>query len=167
MSDFRVKPDRGKRAPIESNPWWWNPSRPGVRGGPAWFEAKLVEIDPNLGISWNSYKERHQIWVRAPHRMKNALAQGWLLLFTVENSDKSYAPLDERTLAKIYEISADKWGNARSYFNRVVDEMDRDRLKAEAAHKDELDYISGDYYDHLQPHVGYGRSNGSKMANRG
>ncbi len=148
----------------ESNSWWWHPSRPGVRHGPDWFMATLKAIDPDLQVTWNAYRERWQVWAPRP-TLRNPVCQGWLLLFPVQLPDGSYAPLDERTLAKVYEVSSRVWGNAKSYFNRIEAEMARDKALAESSRADNVKHAAGEYFDYTQPKVSmFGPSNGSKCS---
>ncbi len=113
------------KLPPEANPWWWNPSRPGVRGGPEWFTDKLTDIDRKLGITWNGYKEQWQIWMQKP-TVQHPICKGWVLLFAVHPSQ-----LDNRVFARLFEASGDKWGNAKEYFISVQREYERDRERSE------------------------------------
>lgn len=155
---------RGKVLDPESNNWWWNPSRPGVRQGPDWFMATLKEIDPDIRVTWNAYRERWQVWAPKPS-MQNPISQGWLLLFPVQLPNGDYAPLDERTLAKLYQVSARVWGGAREYFNRIESEMERDKQRAADQRRDSINQGAGEYFDYTQPKVSMcGPSNGSKCS---
>src|SRR3990167_2052788 len=148
-SPFSIPVAKPDNPPPEAYITWWNPSQAGVRGGPEWFVKKLHEIDPNLNITWNNFTERWQIWVRKP-RSTNPFTRGWQLLFVVKYSDGSYAPLDERTLSKLFEISGDKWGNARSYFNHVQNEFERGQKQMEDQRVDSVKAGGREYFDYLQ-----------------
>ena len=153
----------------ETNPWWWNPGRVGigVTEAPPWFTKRLHELDPDLAVTWNRVVERYQVWVRKPS-LRTKVCNGWQLLFQVKHSDGSYCPLDERTFAKLYDISGQRWGSGKKYFARVEQEMERDREKMERDRKDSIGYGAGEYFDYLQPKISmFGPSNGSKVANHG
>lgn len=164
VNPFRMPISKPTRLGREHMPHFWNPTRAGVRQGPEWFQALLREIDPDLRVTWNPIRERWYVWVKAP-RITNPISQGWMLLFPVQYADGSYAPLDERTIAKIHEVTLGRYGGAVKYFNRVADEMDREREQAIEDRKDAIGRSARDYYRHIIPSVGYGKSNGSKCAN--
>lgn len=133
----------------ESNPWFWNPARVGVRSAPGWFQEQLEQIDPDLRITWNAHRERWQVWARV-ERLRHPLARGWRLLFIHHDVDGSYLPLDERLFARVYAASARANGDARQYFDRIVSEMDRDKAKREADYRQETADIAGEVYDHTR-----------------
>lgn len=135
--------------PKESNPRFWNPSQGGVRFAPDDYRAKLHAIDPELDITWDNYNERWNVWVKNP-KLAASLNRGWTLLFILRYADGSYMPLDERCLARVYEISAQKWGNGKQYFDAIQREWDRDKEKAELERKQEVNDTSGDYYDFMK-----------------
>ena len=163
-TSFRVPQAAPERISERASPWFWNPGRIGVETGPDWFTTRLKALDPDLAVTWNRETERWQVWVRKP-RLQSKLCQGWLLLFPVTYRDGSYCPLDERVFAKLHHVSAETWGSAREYFTRVTQEIERDRARRAATRHDEIAQIAGDYWKHLHPSVGYGRSNGSKSMN--
>lgn len=145
----------------ESNNWWWNPARVGVRFAPEWFMEKVREIDPALRIVWNVYTERWQVWAPS-HRINHPVCAGWLLLFPVQYSDGSYCPLDERTLARIYEVSAIHQGTAKQYWDRIQGEIERDKERTRATRDASVRQGAADYYDYMQiKNIG----SGSKFAN--
>jgi hypothetical protein len=128
-------------------------------GGPTDFEAKLASVDSSLAITWNAYKQRYQIWSRNP---KNRY--GWTLLFIVETPGKRYVHPDERCLARLYEASAQRWGNAKEYWLAIEREMTREKEAKEKSDFGDTMDIAMEHYDHAQIKVGYGPSNGSKFA---
>lgn len=144
----------------ESNPWWWNPARPAIQEAPEWFRKQLAEIDPDLRVVWNSFRERWQVWAPKPS-LRHPVCAGWVFLFPVQYPDGSYCPLDERTLAKVYEVSAQKWGDARKYWSRIEEEILRDKQKAVTDREDDVKYAAGEYYDYMKI-KNYG--SGSKFA---
>ena len=148
----------------EHNPWYWHPNRVGVKFAPAWFQAKLHEIDTSLAVTWNPTTERWQVFTRK-ERMQHPVCQGWMLLFVVQGADGSYCPLDERVFARLYGASARRWGNGREYFMAVEREMERDReVTARRQRQDALD-LAMPSFDHSQISVSMrGHSNGSKFS---
>ena len=90
--------------PVESFSWWWNPSRTGVKLGPRWFREKLHELGEDLEVTWDAFNERWCIFLKQP-RVRHPIGMGWSLLFVVQNEDKTYRPLDERVLARLFLAS--------------------------------------------------------------
>lgn len=155
-----------KPAPLgpEYNPWFWNPGRQSIKLAPESFRAKLHAISDQLEVTWNPITERWLVWDRC-YRINHKLCQNWRLLFIHEDVDKSYLPLDERLFARLHYASADEHGNAVKYFNRVVEEMERDKAKREAdALQDSIDHAM-ETFDHSRISVAmHGESNGSKFS---
>lgn len=163
LTPFKQAIAKPEKLGPEANPNWWNPSRVGVRGGPADFEKQLKEFDPDLRVTWNAYTKRWQLWMHKP-KLRNPITMGWLLLFVWKYPDGSYAPLDNRVFARLYSASAAKWGNGKKYFDRVAYELEHEREQAEATRKDNVKYAAGEFYDHILPRVGYGSNTGSKFS---
>lgn len=150
-----------KAPPPESSMWFWNPNRVEVEFAPKWFKEKLNEIDPELEATWDRYHERWLVWVKQP-KLQSKLCSGWLLLFPVRYGDGSYMPLDERTLARVYSISAQRWDGAKRYFDAIEREWERDRELAQARRQDDVKHSAGEYYDYMTiKNIGHG----SKFAN--
>lgn len=149
LEEFKQPLARGATPPQESNPRFWNPSRAGVRFAPDEIRNQLHAIDEDLDITWDNYNERWVVWHRNPN-LKSALNRGWSLLFILRYADQSYMPLDQRVFARIYEISANRWGNAKKYFDAVEREWERDREKATADRNEDVKHSAGDYYDYMQ-----------------
>lgn len=161
VGDFRIAPKRPTALPREANPWWWNPSQPGVRGGPTDFEAKLASVDSDLAITWNAYEERWAIWLKNP---KNRY--GWTLLFMLKGRNGEYIAPDERTLARLYSASQRKWGNAKQYFDAIEREYWREKERRDKADKQNVIDKAMPAFEHAQIKVsGFGKSNGSKFSN--
>lgn len=165
MNTFRVPVAKPKRLGPEFNSWFWNPFNVSVRLGPDDFRRKIKEIDEKYEVTWNPVTERWLVFARDP-KINHPICRGWKLVFVVE-LDGEYVPLDERTLAKAWDRSVRKWGSANQYWERIESEIWREREKRDAEKKDVVGYSAGEYYDYLQPKVGYGPSNGSKAANFG
>jgi hypothetical protein len=150
--------------PPESILQWWHPGRPGVRSGPAWFDKKLMEVsDGELAVTWNSYIERWQVWVKAP-RIQNKYVNGWNLLFVVQNDDRTYRPLDERVLGRLYSCSMRQWGTLKAYHD-AIERVEREETEArEKANWNDTLAQAMESFDHSQIKVGYGPSSGSKFS---
>jgi hypothetical protein len=147
----------------DTNPWFWNPNRIGVQLAPEWFRRKLHEIDNELEVTWDRHNERWLVWVKKP-RLQTRLCQGWLLLFPVHDGKGGFVPLDERTLAKVYEISARQWGDGKRYFEAVARERERDAERVDKTIAEDDKYRSYEYFDFTKPKVGYGSQvSSSKM----
>lgn len=141
---------------------YFHPGRVDARFAPADFRAMVHAIDPQLEIVWHPVHERWCVWVKNP-RITHWICPGWQMLFAVRYGDGSYMPLDARTCAEIANRSPRKWGTARQYWDRIVDEMTRDRRRKQTAHSDVVGQNARDRWDFAQIKVGYGPSNGSKF----
>lgn len=146
----------------EHNPWFWNPGLYGARLAPHPFRESLHEVDPDLEATWNPILEKWAIFYRTP-RVTHPISRGWRLLFFVQDENRSYVPLDERTLAKCWEISGRKWGSAAKYMDAVHREAVREREQQDKALSDEDWYLAGEYHDFTRPKIGFGRISESKM----
>ena len=58
-------------------------------------------------------------------------------------------PVDERTLAKLYDRSGKRWGDLFQYWLRIEQEMERDRRRVEDAHKDDGATRAKDLWDSM------------------
>src|SRR5258706_12926833 len=116
-----LAPSRPKPLPEEINHWYWHPNRADKIGPPEWFARQLQAFDNELQVTWNPVRERWLVWMLKPSVQRSG---GWLLLFPVQYSDGSYAPLDERVFARLYQSSQRVWGNGKCYFDAVKREMD-------------------------------------------
>lgn len=128
---------------------YFHPNRVDVLYAPADFRARVRALDPQLDVTWHPIHERWCVWVRNP-RIRHWMCPGWQLLFPVKYASGAYMPLDERTLAEIVNRSPRKWGNGRQYFDRVVEELDRDRRRKRSAHDDLVGAIARDRFDACQ-----------------
>jgi hypothetical protein len=147
----------------DSNPWFWNPGRIGLQHEPQWFR-KLLDENGHQDIScvWNRNSERWQVFARSP-RVQTKICQGWRYLFPVQLRNGAYAPLDERTLAKIFLLDGVRVGDGNHFIDRVASEMKRDKERAEQ--RDEIDTrdSTGEFFDYTLPKVGYGAISSSKV----
>ena len=147
----------------EANAWYWNPNRVGASSAPQWFTDRLHEIDKELEVTWSPVHERWLVWAKSP-RLIHPVCQGWRLLFIHHDVDHSYLPLSELIFAKIYEASVYTQGSAKAYFNRIVDEMERDDAKREAKLSQEAIDRAMPQFEYSKIKVGYGANNGSKFS---
>lgn len=158
--------DKSGRLGPEHNRWFWNPNRIGAKPAPEWFQAKLREVDPDglVDIRWNPITERWQAFYKKPG-FEHPICQGWTLLMVLQYPDGSFMPLDERTLAALYQASARRWGNGKEYFLAIEREIERDKEREEARQRQEAIDIAMPFYDHSQISVSMaGESNGSKFS---
>ena len=158
--------DRSGLLGPEHSDWFWNPNRIGAGEAPAWFRAKLKEVDPDgfVDIRWNPLKERWAAFYRKPG-FAHPICQGWTLLMKIEYPDGSYMPLDERTLAALYQASGRRWGNGKEYFHAIEREIEREREQRERARTQEAVDVAMPAFEHSQISVSMqGKSNGSKFS---
>lgn len=152
-----------KSAPDEHSLEFWNPGRVGMTFAGVDFRRKLHDMDPELEAVMNHHTGLWVIWVKKLGK-QTRLCQGWKLLFVVHDGNQGYVPLDERTLAKLFEISGRKWGNGLKYFDAVMRERQRATDAQAAFDADEERHQAYEYFDHTQPFVGYGtRQSASKV----
>lgn len=149
----------------ETNPWYWNPNHPSVTFAPDSFRKRLkAEMGSELEVTWNPITEKWQVWSRAP-KINHPICQGWRLLFVHQGSQQQYLPLDERVFARLFQASVHEHGSAKAYFNRVVDEMERDLVKKDERLKQEAIDQAMPYFEHSKIKVAMrGKSNGSKFS---
>ena len=147
---FKVPIAKPKPLGPETHGWYFHPNRVGVRFAPRDFMKKVKEAmpDSDIEITWNPIRERWNVWLRAP-RLQHPICWGWKLLFVVEY-DGQYVPLDERTLAVMYERSGRKWGNLLNYWLAVEREQERDREKAQLSRNADIQHSAGEYYDYMK-----------------
>lgn len=142
---------------------FFHPNRVDARFAPADFRARVRDLDPNLEIVWHQLHQRWCVWVRNP-RVRNRMCPGWQMLFPVRYADGAFMPLDERTLAAIYDRSARKWGNGLQYWNRIQDEIRHDYVQGQKNRSECVGQQARDRWNFAQIKVGYGASNGSKFS---
>ena len=165
VGSYGITPSRPKPRGPESNPWYWNPNRVGATEAPLWFQEKLREVDPEgfVDVRWNPIRERWAVFYRN-HKIQHPICQGWQLLFPIQYEDGSFMPLDERTLATLYQASARKWGNGREYFRAIEREIERTQERKERNLTQSAIDRAMPTFEHSQIRVGYGSSNGSKFS---
>lgn len=151
-----------KEASPETNPWFWNPNLIGIKEPPEDFQDKLHELHPDIRVVWNGHTERWQVFAPKP-TLNHPICHGWVLLFVVQTPGGQYLPLDERTLAKLYQVSGQVWGSGRKYMDAVVRERELERERAERRQNDETWGLAGESFDFTQPKVGYGPISASKV----
>ncbi len=148
----------------EEMPHFWYPGLAGIKTAPESFKAELEAFDPALKVTWNPIIERWQVWEPAP-AVKFRLCPGWRLLFVHNGPTGEYLPLDDRLFARLYHASRSKWGSGKAYFERLSNEMLRDRAKSEADTRQYVHDSGMDVWKSTQISVSMrGKSNGSKFA---
>lgn len=163
VNPFTMPLSKPKPLPAEANPWFWNPNRFGVQSAPDHFLKKLKEMGEELAVTWNPINERWQLWART-NRVNQPICQGWRLLFIHNGPDGGYLPLDELVFARLYDASADKHGSGKAYFERIVQEMARDKERRDKQSTQDTIDLAMPSFEHAQIKVGYGPSNGSKFS---
>ena len=149
--------------PIEEGLQFWHPNRFGVKFAPDEFRKKLKGVHGDLDATWHPSTERWIVWYRRP-RITHPLCPGWMLLFVVEDSEQRYVPLDDRTLAAVYEQSGFKWGSGKKYWARIEEQAQRDHDARDKTRDDLLDDIGSAQWDHTKIQVSMcGKSSGSKF----
>lgn len=132
----------------ETNPWFWNPARIGIKLAPVEFRAKLHEFAPEVEVTWNPITERWQVFTRS-EKFSHPICQGWKLLW-IHQLNGEYIPLDERLFARLYSASVLAHGSAKEYFLRIQAEQERDDRKREELHRQEAIDIAMPFYEHSQ-----------------
>jgi len=146
------------------NVWFWNPQRYGIDHGPEWFTKRLHNIDPELEVTWSPMHERWLVWAKSP-KLVHPVCQGWRLLFVHHDRDHNYLPLSELVFARIFEASVFAQGSAKAYFDRIIDEQERDDVRKETRLSTEAIDRAMPQFDYSKIKVsGYGPSNGSKFS---
>lgn len=135
----------------EHNPWFFNPNRCEVKFAPDWFRDKLRELDgyEDLSVTWNPILERWQVFSRAP-KISHPICSGWRLLFIHNGPSGEHLPLDERLLARLYHASASAHGDAKKYFDRITQEMVRDKEAREKKNLNDQIDMSMPFFEHSQ-----------------
>ena len=86
-------------------------------------------------------------------------------MMIVQYPDGSYMPLDERTLAAVFNASARKWGSGRAYFDQVESAVRREQAAKERRQRQDAIDIAMPSFEHSQIKVsGFGKSSGSKFS---
>lgn len=148
---FRQAVSRPKAIPPpETNPWYWNPGRFGVKLAPDAFMRKLKQVGEELSCTWNPLTQRWYLWSKAP-KIQHKICQGWRLLFVNQEPDGEYLPLDERVFARLYLASSLHRGEtALQYFDRIMAEKQRDDEKAAAQRQQDQRDIAMPFWEHSQ-----------------
>lgn len=163
--DFQTTPSKVKSFDPEFNPWFWNPNRLGIKLADKDFRARLKnEMGQELDITWNPIQSRWQVWMRSAN-LNHPICQGWKLLFIHQTGDGSFLPLNELIFARLYSCSAEAQGGAKRYFDRMVNEMERDKERQDRKHAQDTIDAAMPSFDHSKIQVsGFGKSNGSKFS---
>ena len=165
VNQFRQPVARAKALPPEANPWYWNPSRFGVKFADDDFRRRLKEeMGAELEVTWNPINQRWQVWSQTG-TVQHKICSGWRLLFIHNGPDAEYLPLDSRLFARLYSASAVAYGSGKRYFERIVEEMERDKRRREKQATQTTIDLAMPSWEHSQIKVGYGSTNnGSKFS---
>ncbi len=128
--EFRIPIAKPKPLGPETSWRYFSPARVDVQLGPEEFRRKLHDIDARLEVVWHPVNERWMIWFRD--------VKGWRLLFPVQYAgSERYMPLDERTIAKVWDRCGRRWGSGRAYWDRIEGEIMRDLQRREDTRRQE------------------------------
>lgn len=162
---FAVPVQQHAPPPVEESLNFWHPNRFGVTFAPSDFRKKLRTLHEDLEVTWHPTRHRWIVWYRRP-RISHPLSPGWLLLLVVETSTNDYVPLDDRTLAAVYEQSGFKWGSGKQYWARIEEEAQREHEVRDKDRDNLLDDVGSDQWDHTKIQISMrGPSSGSKFVN--
>lgn len=123
------------------------------------FINQLKDVDEKLSVNWNAQKQRWQI-LREDYRVKHF---GFIedkpalcsvphpyLVFTVENEDKSYRPLDQRTLDHLNFIDLYRHNSIKDFLDNLESEEDSFKEKKSLEDSDLRQEIAKFNYEQLK-----------------
>jgi hypothetical protein len=156
---------RGTAKPEDS----WHYFTPGdlcVRYAPDEFRRKIKEIDPRFEVIWHPVRERWVVWANlGTAQVKSPRLKGWSLIFTVQYSDETFMPLDERTLARAWDRCGRKHGSFKRYWDQVEAAQDYEYNKRLADRRQHVRDMAGDQWDSQRISISMrGQSTGSKFS---
>lgn len=141
-----IRKSDAPRSP-EILPWYWHPDRLGVNRGPEAFQKQLAEIDKDLAVVFSPVHDRWLIWVRNP-RMQNSVCPGWQMLFLWEHpTTHAFLPLNELVFHNLFHIMAHRFPNARTYYESISRDIDRQREERNRAYTNDREALQGEIYD--------------------
>jgi len=82
-------------------------------------------------------------------KFRAPISPGWKLLFILKDAEGGYVPLDERIFARLYSVSAAKWGNGRKHFEHIENVMNAEKEKAIADRRESVGYSAKEYWDFM------------------
>jgi len=137
------------------------------------FIKELKEVDGGLSAGWNFIKHRWQI-IRDDRRVNcMGFVDGKPLLhtydkpyfvFTVENEDKSYRPLDQRVIDRLHEIDLYRYARLSDFVKEVEKEEDDFKAKQSKRQSEYVEELTKDNFRKISDAIeadsygGYGRN---------
>lgn len=147
--------------PPEGLDQFWHPDRDGVERPPEAFQRALTEISGKLAVCRPPSRapltkpRAWLVWYRKAS-VKHHLCPGWALMFDWRDRNDQPLPLDQRVFANIWMRSVSargadgrELGSSIKYFEKIVQDMERQRKAKEVRHKvDRRDHQSAmqDFY---------------------
>lgn len=123
------------------------------------FVNQLKELDNKLDVGWNCIKRRWQI-IRADRRMRcMGFVDGKPLLhtfdkpyfvFTVENENGSFRPLDQRVIDRLHEIDLYRYARISDFIREVEKEEDDYKEKRARRQSEDIQEITKDNFRKIQ-----------------
>ena len=95
---------------------------------PRWVR-ELGKTHPYMWFSWDEIKQRWVVW------QKNPYSEPWLVMY-VENDDKSYRPVDWRTILQLRETIWHMGGRYMTWLWGEVNKADYRRQKRQEDYDD-------------------------------
>lgn len=136
--------------------FWWTPGRcnppPELRGEYRRFKS-MVEgagLEEHVDAAWDPEEELWAVWARNP-AVTVDYCRGWWRLFFVK-SDGAYYPLDSPVvMATIFERDFNSRNmTSLEYYDRVAEEVRRERESVDRAVRRDDEALAGEYYDYMQ-----------------
>ncbi len=137
------------------------------------FRKNLKEIDDKLDVGWNNIKKRWQI-ISNRARVKS---QGFLdgkrlmtcfnrpsLVFTVENEDGSFRPLDGRVFEHLREIDLNRYPRISDFWRKIEQEEADYKERQSRQQSEYIQELTKDNYHRIQDAIeadSYGRFGGN------
>jgi hypothetical protein len=148
---------KGPTPPPEILPWYWSPGREiATHRAPEAFLKRLHEIDPDLYVVFSPVHERWILWVKNPRVGRQGMQaewyeRGWQLLMLWEHPvTKEFLPLNELMFHNIYMINMEKYGNARQYFDKIQENVARERAARDAKYNGDRESQQNEFRQSLQ-----------------
>jgi hypothetical protein len=148
---------KGPTPPPEVLPWFWHPERDGAQPPPAAFDKRLKEIDKDLSVCFSPVHERWLVWARNPRIGRDSskatswLCPGWQLLYIWEHAiTHEYLPLNELVFHNLMLIDAQKYGNAKQYYDKIEASIQRQREDRDKKYNSDRNAQQKDWYQSMQ-----------------
>lgn len=123
------------------------------------FVKRLKEIDEFLNVGWNHLQDRWQI-VRDDRRFRylgnfegKPLLASWTklyLVFTVQNDDGSYRPLDQRSIDKLHQIDMQNKCRTSEFMRQLELEEDEYKEKQSRRQSEQIEELTKENFHQIQ-----------------